>query len=127
MPTNPPADIPEVKDEVREIEPGVYVRQPKGSKYIIEYRRDVCIGAISCSAIAGLTFSMDAENKAVLLGPKKEIKPDPNNTDLVAVAAEVDEDDVILAAAESCPVFAIIIREAATGKQIFPPLEEDMR
>lgn len=105
-------------NKVREIEPGVFVRRPKGSKYIIEYRRDVCIGAASCSAIAPATFSMDNENKAVLLGSDSV-----NETG--AIGDIVDDDEIILAAAQSCPVFAIIIKDAETGAQIFPVLEDE--
>ena len=86
---------------VEEIEPGVFVRTSTASKYIIEYHRDSCIGAGSCAAIAGFTFEMDDENKAVMLG----------------------DDDLILAAAQSCPVFAIIIKDKETGEQVFPPAD----
>ncbi len=85
-------------------EPEFYIRRSKSSKYIVEYHRDMCIGAASCAAIAPFTFEMDDENKAVF-----------------TVAEDVDEDDAILAAAQSCPVFAIIVKDAETGEQIFPP------
>lgn len=90
--TNPSADF--------------YVRKHKGSRYIVEYRRDLCTGAVVCSLIAPNTFAMDEENKAVLIH-----------------SVEVDSDDVILAAAQSCPALAIIIKDAETGEQIFPPPE----
>lgn len=80
----------------------------KKRKYIIEYRRDVCIGAASCAAIAANTFQMDEENRAYILED-----------------GEWDDEDLILAAAQSCPVFAIIIKDAETGKQIFPEIEEE--
>jgi ferredoxin len=72
-------------------------------KYIIEYHRDVCIGAASCAAIASATFGMDDENKAFLIGE-----------------GDWDDEELILAAAQSCPVFAIIIKDAETGEQLFP-------
>ncbi len=72
------------------------------SKYIVELNRDVCIGAASCVAIAGATFKLDETNKVLL------------------VEGDWDTDELILAAAQSCPVFAIKIKDAATGRQIFP-------
>ena len=79
----------------------------KKRKYIIEYHRDVCIGAASCSAIAGATFQMDDENKAIIVEE-----------------GYWDDEELIMAAAQSCPVFAIIIKDAETGKQIFPEVED---
>lgn len=76
-------------------------KNPK-KKYIIEILRDVCIGAASCVAIAPETFQLDDENKVVL------------------VESDWDEEEIILAAAQSCPVFAIIVKDAGTGQQIFP-------
>ena len=74
-------------------------------KYIIEVRKDLCIGAATCVAIAPNTFKLDETNIAIIL------------------ESEWEEDDIVMAAAQSCPVFAIIIKDAATGKQIFPQQE----
>lgn len=74
-------------------------------KYKIEIFRDLCIGAASCVAIAGQTFELDDENKFLIL------------------ETDWDSEDVILAAAQSCPVFAIVIKDAETGEQIFPEPE----
>lgn len=74
----------------------------KKSKYRITIKRDLCIGAVTCAALAGNTFDMDDDNIAII---KEE---------------EWDEDELILAAAQSCPVFAIIIEDIETGRQIFP-------
>ena len=71
-------------------------------RYIIEIRKDLCIGAATRVAIAPNTFKIDENNKAIFL------------------EGEWEDDDIIMAAAQSCPVFAIIIKDAATGKQIFP-------
>lgn len=71
-------------------------------RYIVEVRKDICIGAATCIAIAPNTFKLNEDNKAIIL------------------ESEWEEDDIIMAAAQSCPVFAIIIKDAATGKQIFP-------
>jgi ferredoxin len=74
-------------------------------KYIIEVKKDLCIGAATCVAIAPNTFVIDENNKAIIL------------------ESEWEEDDIVMAAAQSCPVFAIIVKDAATGKQIFPQQE----
>src|SRR5690242_9711279 len=78
--------------EITEISPGIYRATSEKSKYIIEYDRSKCIGAASCAAIAPLTFYMDDENKAMFVEefPGQEL-PD------------FDEDEVILASAQSCP------------------------
>jgi ferredoxin len=96
----------DTEDKLEQIGPELFRRRPKGSKYIIEYHRDLCIGVAVCTAIAPNTFEMDDENKAVLIK-----------------TPELDPDEVILAAAQSCPALAIIIKDAATGEQIFPPVE----
>jgi ferredoxin len=72
------------------------------SKYIILIDRETCIGAGPCVAVAGKTFFLDKENKASIL------------------EGEWDEDDMILAAAQSCPVFAITIIDKETGLKVFP-------
>lgn len=70
-------------------------------KYKIKVLRDLCIGAASCVAISPKVFQLDNEAKAIIL--------DPNE----------DTDENILAAAQSCPVNAIIIQDK-NGKQIWP-------
>jgi len=87
-------------------DPNTQVGTSQKSKYRVIMKRDLCIGAASCAAIAGGVFEMDQDNIAII----KE--------------GEWDEDELILAAAQSCPVFAIIIEDIETGKQIFPELEE---
>lgn len=67
----------------------------------IRVDREACIGAASCLAIAGLTFELDGEQKAVIL--------DPNAHDI----------DTIMQAAQSCPTDAIIL-EDKDGNQLWP-------
>jgi ferredoxin len=67
----------------------------------IEIKRDICIGAATCSAIAPDVFELDAELKAVV---KNQHGAD---------------DQTILEAAQSCPTLAIYIYDDAE-KQIFP-------
>jgi ferredoxin len=67
----------------------------------IEVKRDICIGAATCTAIAPDVFELDEEMKAVVKNP------------------EGASQDTILEAAQSCPTLAIYIYDDA-GKQIFP-------
>lgn len=70
--------------------------------WAVEVDQNVCIGAAPCTAMAAQSFALDDAGKAAIL-------------------ATIDQDDqeTILNAARSCPVAAIIIKDA-TGKVIFP-------
>ncbi|MFS8131164.1 MAG: ferredoxin [Candidatus Dojkabacteria bacterium] len=98
------SDMKKGKLSVQEIEPGIYRATSDTSAYIIEYDKNKCIGAASCSVIAPLTFFMNDENKA----------------DMVLDAQDVDTDDAIMEGAQSCPVLAIKIIEKSTGDVLFP-------
>ena len=74
----------------------------KKGRYTVEVIRDKCIGAASCVAVAPLTFKMDEENKAIVLGQKQ------------------DSDENILLSAQSCPTAAIIVTDDETGEQVWP-------
>ena len=67
----------------------------------LEVKRDLCIGAQTCVALAGDVFEMDAENKAIVKNAKGA------------------DDETILMAARSCPTLAIFIYDEQ-DKQIFP-------
>ena len=67
----------------------------------IVIKRDLCIGAASCLAVAPGTFELDDENIAIV-------------TDL---SAHTDEE--ILLAAQACPTAAIFLYDK-DGKQIYP-------
>ena len=97
-------DIKNSKVSVEEISEGIYKATSEKSNYFIEYDKNKCIGAASCAAIAPLTFFMDDENKAMIF--------DETN--------EFDDDETILAGAQSCPVFAIKIIDKITGEVVFP-------
>jgi len=90
--------------EITEPEPGFFIKTVPGSKYIIEYHRDMCISAGSCAAIGPNTFKMDDENKAIMINGE----------------SGPDSDENVLAAAQSCPVMAIVIKDAQTGEQVYP-------
>ena len=63
--------------------------------------RDLCIGVGNCVALVPTVFTLDEDNKAVVL--------DPTSVD----------DDTLLEAAESCPGNAIIV-EDDEGHQLYP-------
>lgn len=104
---NPPDEDTKTEPAVKitEVEPGHFVRISKNSKYVIEYKRNDCIGAGTCTALARNTFQMNLDDPVA---------------DMISTDVE-DSDEELLAAAYSCPVFAIIVKDAETGKQIFPP------
>lgn len=72
------------------------------SKYILLIDRETCVGAATCVALAGLTFKLDELSKVVVL------------------EGDWDQDEMVLAAAQSCPVFAISILDKDTGLKVFP-------
>lgn len=71
------------------------------SKYRVEVKRELCIGAASCVAVAPNTFSLDDENIAIVKVPHGE------------------PDETLLMAAQACPTKAIYVYDE-TGKQIWP-------
>jgi len=79
--------------------------------------RNLCIGASPCVFAAGTVFELDAENKAVL-----KLKNAAKNSGPAEKSQLEDDqvaDDVLLAAAQSCPVRAIVLVDD-TGKQVYP-------
>jgi ferredoxin len=72
------------------------------SRYKIIVDRNLCIGAATCIALSPKVFQLDQENKAIVIDP------------------DGDTDDIILMAARSCPVNAVIVIDKKTGKQIYP-------
>lgn len=104
------SDMKKGKLSVQEIEPGIYRATSDTSAYIIEYDKNKCIGAASCSVIAPLTFFMNDENKAELV-----TDPVPNEE-----GETLDKDIDIMDGAQSCPVLAIKILDKATGDVLFP-------
>ncbi len=79
--------------------------------------RNVCIGASPCVFAAGTVCELDAENKMVLKqknGVKTSGPVEKSQLEDDQVA-----DDVLLAAAQSCPVRAIFLYDE-NDKQIYP-------
>lgn len=79
------------------------MKNPKGYIKTVDVDRNLCIGAASCVALAPKAFKMDEENKAVLMDSWTE-----------------EDQEILIAAAKSCPVDAIIIKDNE-GKQLWPP------
>lgn len=73
----------------------------------IEVKRDQCIGAASCVAVAGSVFELDGDNKAVLILNNHQKNSGPAERGQVADARVTDE--TLLAAAQSCPTHAIYL------------------
>jgi ferredoxin len=79
--------------------------------------RGLCIGAGSCvSAVQGV-FQLDEENKAVML--LKGGAQTSNGSAKGDLANEGATDADLFAAAQSCPVMAILLHDAS-GNQIYP-------
>ncbi|MFF4755638.1 ferredoxin [Streptomyces sp. NPDC002514] len=76
-----------------------------GDRWHIEVDRSVCIGSAQCVHHAPDGFRLD---------PGRQSRP---------VEADTDANEQVLAAAESCPVEAIVITLAAGGEPVFPPEE----
>lgn len=83
----------------------------------LEVRRDLCIGAASCVAVAPSTFELDPENKAVLR--RKVPPPSSDMTTREDLEDETVDDETLLLAAQSCPTQAIILYDD-DGNQIYP-------
>ncbi|MGG7574028.1 ferredoxin [Streptomyces sp. BP-8] len=76
-----------------------------GDRWQVEVDRSVCIGSGMCVGAAPDGFRLDTARQAHPVAPEAE-------------AAES-----VLAAAEGCPVEAIIITVAGSGEAVFPPEE----
>lgn len=83
----------------------------------IRVDRDLCIGAAPCISAAPEVFRFDEENKAVIKikGRNKGV----NRAERKELAADAVSDDVLLAAAQSCPVKAIFLYDEKEN-QIYP-------
>lgn len=83
----------------------------------IRVDRNLCIGAAPCISIAPEVFDLDEENKAVMKikGRKKGVSR-AERGELEAVAIS---DDILLAAAQSCPAKAIFLYDE-DEKRIYP-------
>ncbi|MEU5805376.1 ferredoxin [Streptomyces sp. NPDC047718] len=76
-----------------------------GDRWRVEVDRGICIGSGMCVNQAPEGFALDSARQS---RPRE---------------AEVDANEPILAAAEGCPVEAIMITLAGSGEAVFPPEE----
>ncbi|MET9494645.1 ferredoxin [Streptomyces sp. NPDC006552] len=74
-------------------------------RWHVEVDRGVCIGSATCLHHAPGAFRLDAARQS---HPEQ---------------AETDADERVLAAAEGCPVEAVVITLAGSGEPVFPPGE----
>ena len=72
------------------------------AKYKIEIDRDLCIGDGACVDEAPQTLELDDDSIAVVTDP------------------EGNTDEEVMAAAQSCPVDAIILTDAESGEKVWP-------
>ncbi len=71
-------------------------------KFIICIDREECIGDGACVDEAPETFDLDDDAKAIVLDDS------------------VDTEEDILAAAKSCPLDILLVKDKETGEQIYP-------
>ncbi|MEU3217996.1 ferredoxin [Streptomyces sp. NPDC006971] len=76
-----------------------------GDRWAVEVDRRICIGSAMCVNHAPDTFALDSARQSRPASP------------------ETDADERVLAAAEGCPVEAIVITLADSGDVVFPPEE----
>nr|WP_107906832.1 ferredoxin [Streptomyces chartreusis] len=76
-----------------------------GDRWQVEVDRSVCIGSAQCVHHAPEGFRLDTGRQSHPADP------------------ETDANERILAAAESCPVEAIVITLLGSGEPVFPPEE----
>ncbi|MXM62725.1 ferredoxin [Streptomyces sp. HUCO-GS316] len=76
-----------------------------GDRWQVEVDRSLCIGSAQCVHHARDGFRLDAGRQSH------------------PVEAEADANEKILAAAENCPVEAIMITLLGSGEAVFPPEE----
>ena len=71
-------------------------------KISVSVDHDICVGNAMCITIATKAFELNAERQAVGANP------------------DGDTEELILEAAENCPVAAITVTDADSGEQLFP-------
>ena len=71
-------------------------------KLLVRVDHDLCVGNAMCPHLAPKTFSLNDDRQSQVV--------DPNG----------DARDVVLEAAEACPVSAITVVDAETSEQLFP-------
>ena len=78
---------------------GVYAMARKVS---VSVAHDICVGNAMCVTIATNAFQLNDDRQSAPANP------------------DGDTEELIMEAAENCPVSAITITDAITGEQLFP-------
>ncbi|MFE1440777.1 ferredoxin [Streptomyces sp. NPDC058739] len=76
-----------------------------GDRWHVEVDRTLCIGSAQCVHRASRSFRLDSARQSHPLTP------------------DVDADELVLEAAENCPVEAITLTLLESGEAVFPPEE----
>ncbi|WP_328496650.1 ferredoxin [Streptomyces sp. NBC_00414] len=76
-----------------------------GDRWHVEVDRSLCIGSAQCTHLAPAAFRLDSAMQSHPTDP------------------ETDANEMILGAAEGCPVEAIMITLLGSGETVFPPEE----
>ena len=71
-------------------------------KLKITVNPNVCVGNAMCETYATHTFALNDDRQSSVINP------------------EGDPEELVLEAAENCPVSAITVEDADTGEQLFP-------
>jgi ferredoxin len=79
--------------------------EPMGKRYKVIFDREACIGALACNAVAPELWLLADDGKVDLKGAKKR---DDGKFELI-----IEEKEFTLnkEAADSCPVYAIVVEE----------------
>ncbi len=80
-----------------------------GERWRVRVDRSLCIGSGMCVSHAPGAFTLDSARRSHPAEPER------------------DASEPVLAAAEGCPVEAITIMLAGSGKAVFPPEEQSGR
>jgi len=76
-----------------------------GKKYRVIFDREACIGALACNAVAPELWELADDGKVDLKGATKR---EDGKFELIIDESQVDQNKE---AADSCPVYAIVIEE----------------
>lgn len=98
----PPSPSPTAPTPQAAPAPGGKFSTGQSAKYVVKVDQNLCIGAASCVALAPKIFQLNQDNKAYVVDPSG------------------DTEENLKAAAQSCPVNAIILENKETGTQEYP-------
>ena len=73
---------------------------PRKLNIVVDH--NVCVGNAMCETYATNTFALNDDRQSTVVNP------------------DGDPEELVLEAAENCPVSAITVTDAETGEQLFP-------